>query len=210
MKYHLWFLFLIPVSLIFSGCSFGSYSYPNYDIIKPDRTCKPNRKNIQKLLNKYLDKPYIWAEEGPYAFDCSGLTYNIYGQMGIEIPRVARDQAKVGKKVSYSNLMYGDLIFFGSSNRRSKRVYHVGIYLGNGWFAHASSHDRKVTYTNFRDEPVYLKRMKICRRYMSKDEKQLYRTCHGRVTPINTTSTWWTEPWKPGMNIPKRAVPRRK
>ena len=105
---------LLPSILIsiflFNGCA-KKYSYPNYEIIKPIQKCKPNRKNIQKLLNKHLDKPYVWAEEGPDAFDCSGLTYNIYGEMGIDLPRVARDQAKVGKKVNYNNLIYGDLIF---------------------------------------------------------------------------------------------------
>jgi cell wall-associated NlpC family hydrolase len=191
-----------------SGCFKKSYHYPNYDIIKPAKTCKPNRKNIQKLLNQYLDKPYIWAEEGPYAFDCSGLTYNIYGQMGVRIPRVAREQAKVGKQISYNNLIYGDLIFFGSTNPKSKRINHVGIYLGNGWFAQASSKDRRVIYTNFADEPIYLKRMKICRRYMSENEKQFYMTCHGKLSSMKTTSTWRTTPWKPGMKIPRRAVPR--
>jgi len=201
-------LMLAFFAFLMNGCIKKSYHYPNYDIIKPDRSCKPNRKNIQKLLNQYLNKPYIWAEEGPNAFDCSGLTYNIYGQMGVRIPRVARDQAKVGKKISYGNLIYGDLIFFGSTNPNSKRINHVGIYLGNGWFAQASSQDRKVTYTNFADEPVYLKRMKICRRYMSEDEKRFYMTCHGKLPSMKTTSTWRTTPWKPGMKIPRRAVPR--
>ncbi|HHD72450.1 MAG TPA: NlpC/P60 family protein [Epsilonproteobacteria bacterium] len=207
MRYAYSFLITVFLTWGISGCT-KAYHYPNYDIIEPSKTCKPNRKNIQKLLNQYLNKPYIWAEEGPNAFDCSGLTYNIYGQMGVRIPRVARDQAKVGKKISYDNLIYGDLIFFGSTNPNSKRINHVGIYLGNGWFAQASSQDRKVTYTNFADEPVYLKRMKICRRYMSKDEKRFYMTCHGKLPAMKTTSTWRTTPWKPGMKIPRRAVPR--
>ncbi|OYY56054.1 MAG: hypothetical protein B7Y52_04255, partial [Sulfurovum sp. 28-43-6] len=86
---------LLYTLLLFSGCSESQkpvpkpYSYPNYDIIKPDTICKPNRKNIQELLDSYLGKPYVWAEEGPDAFDCSGLTYNIYGSMGMDIPRVA-------------------------------------------------------------------------------------------------------------------------
>ena len=171
---------ILPILLIslfmFSGCA-KDYSYPNYEIIEPSKKCKPNRKNIQKLLSQHLDKPYVWAEEGPDAFDCSGLTYNIYGEMGVDIPRVARDQAKVGKKIAFSDLIYGDLIFFGSTNKYSKRINHVGMYIGNGWFAHASSKQRKVTYTNFKKEPKYFKRMKVCRRYMSQNEKNLYTTC---------------------------------
>jgi len=202
----LFIMFSILFTLFLSGCAKG-YSYPNYDVIAPEVTCKPKRKNIEKFLKEHLDKPYVWAEEGPYAFDCSGLTYNIYGQMGVKIPRVAREQAKVGQYVPKHGLKYGDLIFFGSTNKRSKYINHVGIYLSDGWFAHASSKDRKVTYTNFRDEPIYLKRMKICRRYLSEDERKLYMHCNGRVNRAKTTTLAHTTPWQPGMVVPKK-IPR--
>ena len=199
---------LIFTMLLLAGCAQKKpYTYPNYEIIKPEVTCKPNHYNIQALLGFYLDKPYVWAEEGPDAFDCSGLTYNIYGQMGVEIPRVAREQAKVGKTVPFDKLREGDLIFFGSSNKRSKYISHVGIYLGDGWFAHASSKDRKVTVTHFDEQPSYLKRMKLCKRYLSKDETKLYMTCDAPLEKMQVTSTRYTTPWKTGMKLPKKAVP---
>ena len=198
-------LLLLSLFLL-TGCG-KDYAYPNYEIIKPTQKCKPNRKNIQKLLEPHLNKPYVWAEEGPDAFDCSGLTYNIYGEMGVDIPRVARDQAKVGKRIAFKDLIYGDLVFFGSTNKRSKRITHVGMYLGNGWFAHASSKHRKVMYTNCKEEPRYFKRMKVCRRYMSEDEKNLYLQCQGKVKPMKTTTAMWTSPWKAGMSLPRKAVP---
>ncbi|MFT7880311.1 MAG: C40 family peptidase [Sulfurimonas sp.] len=199
---------LLFTLLLLAGCAQKKpYTYPNYDIIKPEVTCKPNRYNIQALLGFYLDKPYVWAEEGPDAFDCSGLTYNIYGQMGIEIPRVAREQAKVGKTIPFKELHEGDLIFFGSTNRRSKYINHVGIYLGEGWFAHASSKNRKVTVTHFKEEPKYLKRMKLCKRYLSKDEQKLYMTCDAPLQKMHVTSSRYTTPWKTGMRLPKKAVP---
>lgn len=201
-------LFLTLLSLtgiaLLSGCAPKPYSYPNYDIIEPEVTCKPKRKNIDRLLKQCLDKPYVWAEEGPYAYDCSGLTYNIYGQMGVKLPRVAWQQAKVGKYIPYNGLKYGDLIFFGPANKQSRRITHVGIYLGNGWFAHASSENRKVTYTNFNDEPIYLQRMKTCRRYLSEDERQLYMNCEEKLKKMETTSTWHTTPWQPGMRVPTK------
>jgi len=209
MKYR-WEYILLVVStlLLFNGCAQKKpYNYPNYDIIKPEKTCKPNRKNIQDLLYSYLGKPYVWAEEGPYAFDCSGLTYNIYGSMGIEIPRVAREQAKMGKQVKFKNLYYGDLIFFGSPNKRSKRITHVGIYLGDGWFAHASSKDRRVVVSRFDKEPIYLKRMKVCKRYLSEDERSRYMNCDVPLQEMKSTSTEYTTPWQPGMKLPKKAVP---
>ncbi len=199
---------LLLSMIIFTGCGDPKpYNYPNYDIIKPEVTCKPKRTNIQKLLLSYLGKPYVWAEEGPDAFDCSGLTYNIYGSMGIEIPRVAREQAKMGKRVPFANLEYGDLIFFGSTNKRSKRINHVGLYLGKGWFAHASSKDRIVKFSHFDKEPRYLKRMKLCRRYLSKNERSRYMTCDAPLKKMKISSSRYTTPWKTGMKLPRKAVP---
>lgn len=201
-------LYSVSMLLLFIGCGDPKpYSYPNYDIIKPEKTCTPNRKNIQTLLDSYLGKPYVWAEEGPDAFDCSGLTYNIYGSMGVEIPRVAREQAKMGKKVPFQKLHYGDLIFFGSTNKRSKTINHVGLYLGDGWFAHASSKERKVVISHFKKEPVYQKRMKVCKRYLSKDERAKYMNCDVPLQKMDSTTLRYTTPWKTGMALPKKAVP---
>jgi len=198
------------ILFLVTGCAQKAkpYHYPNYDIIKPEITCEPHRKNIQELLLSYLGKPYVWAEEGPDAFDCSGLTYNIYGKMGLQIPRTACEQAKMGKKVAFKDLYYGDLIFFGSTNRRSRRISHVGIYLGDGWFAQASSKDRKVVISNFNKEPRYIKRIKLCRRYLSEDERAKYMTCHAPLKKMKITSNKYTTPWKAGMKLPRRAVPR--
>lgn len=198
---------LLGSSLFFAACAPKPYSYPNYDIIKPQKVCIPNRENIQALLASYLGKPYVWAEEGPDAFDCSGLTYNIYGSMGVDIPRTAREQAKMGKTIAYEDLTYGDLIFFGSTNKRSKRINHVGMYLGDGWFAHASSKVRKVTISHFDKEPIYTKRMKICKRYLSKDERAKYMNCDVPIKKMESTTTQYTTPWKAGMRLPKKAVP---
>jgi hypothetical protein len=202
---------LLVVAFFATGCSQKivkePYHYPNYKIIKPKITCKPKRKNIEKLLLSYLGKPYVWAEEGPDAFDCSGLTYNIYGKMGISIPRTASEQAKMGKRIPFSQLHYGDLIFFGPSNRRSRRINHVGIYLGSGWFAHASSKDRRVTVSHFEKEPHYLKRIKLCRRYLSIDERSKYMSCSVPLKKMKTTDKRYTTPWKRGMRLPRKAVP---
>jgi len=206
-------LIFIPISfmLFISGCSQKivkqPYHYPNYSIIKPEVSCKPKRKNIQKLLLNYLGKPYVWAEEGPDAFDCSGLTYNIYGKMGINIPRTASEQAKMGKRISFTDLQYGDLIFFGSSYRYSRRINHVGIYLGKGLFAHASSSDRKVTISDFSKEPQYLKRIRLCRRYLSLNEKAKYMSCSVPLKKMKIVDKRYTTPWKRGMHLPRRAVP---
>ena len=82
-----------------------------------------------------LGKPYVWGAEGPNSFDCSGLTYYVYKQVGITLPRVSTAQYSVGRSVSWNNLQPGDLMF--SSTDGSGRITHVGIYIGNGQMIHA-------------------------------------------------------------------------
>lgn len=90
---------------------------------------------IVKKAHEQLGKPYVWGSEGPNSFDCSGLVHYVFGQNGIKTPRVSRDQYKVGKSVSKSNLQSGDLIF--SNSDQNGRVTHVGIYVGDGKMIHA-------------------------------------------------------------------------
>jgi len=131
------------------------------------------------MVKKLQGSPYVWAEEGPNNFDCSGFTYYMYGSMGINIPRVAREQAKVGKKISMKELQYGDLIFFATSNSKHK-ITHVGMYLGDGWFTHASTIKNEVVYSNLFTSPYYKKRLRVCRRYLPTTTKV------AAVTPWNT------------------------
>jgi cell wall-associated NlpC family hydrolase len=74
--------------------------------------------------------PYIWGAEGPGAFDCSGLVMWAYRQAGVNLPRVAFDQARVGTPV-VSGLLPGDLIALYWP------VSHIGIYVGNGLYINA-------------------------------------------------------------------------
>jgi hypothetical protein len=139
--------------------------HPNYSIKKPKVIHAPSKKSLSKMVKKLQGSPYVWAEEGPNNFDCSGFTYYMYGSMGIEIPRISRDQAKVGKKIGIKDLQYGDLIFF-ATKRRSSKITHVGMYLGDGWFTHASTVDYEVIYSNLFSSSYYKKRVKVCRRYL--------------------------------------------
>lgn len=79
---------------------------------------------------------YVWAAEGPNAFDCSGLTMMAMRQAGVSLPHYSRDQSQMGTAVSRDNLKPGDLIFWYSP------VSHVSIYIGNGEMVHA----RNTTY----------------------------------------------------------------
>ena len=95
------------------------------------------------MAQELQGSPYVWAEEGPQCFDCSGYTYYLYGKMGIEIPRVSWQQARSGKDISFSELRFGDLLFFATKKRHPRRISHVGVYIGRGWFSHASTTEKR-------------------------------------------------------------------
>ena len=125
--------------------------------------------NLEWNAKSFLGTPYVWAATGPSKFDCSGFTQWVYRDIGINIPRVSRNQAKVGQYVSYNNLQKGDMVFFDTKKRRSGRVTHVGIYLGNGNFIHASSAAKKVVVYNFNEKSFYKERFLWGRRVIHSD-----------------------------------------
>jgi len=96
--------------------------------------------DIDKVVEVALaqvGKPYIWASANPnIGFDCSGLTYYAFKQAGINLNRTSYTQINNGVSVDSKDLRKGDLVFF---NNGGGRISHVGIYIGNNQFVHASS-----------------------------------------------------------------------
>ena len=94
----------------------------------------------QKIIataKQYLGVPYVWGGTSPSGFDCSGLVYYVFRQHGINLNRTAATQYQHGSYVAKSNLRPGDLVFF--QNTYKEGISHVGIYVGDGKFLHASS-----------------------------------------------------------------------
>ena len=84
-----------------------------------------------------LGKPYVWGANGPGSFDCSGFTRYVYlYSTGVSLPRISSDQARQGTYVSRSNMKKGDLVYFATVTPGT--TSHVGIYIGNNQFIHAS------------------------------------------------------------------------
>ncbi len=122
-------------------------------------------QEIIRTAKRYLGRRYVWGAEGPSCFDCSGFTqYVMKKSKGVTLPRISRRQAYYGKYVSFRNLRPGDLIFFDTSHSRRGYVNHVGIYIGNGKFIHASSARHRVVITSFKSHPFYRARFKWGRR----------------------------------------------
>ena len=167
----------LSVLLLLWGCKPSPYpAHPDYAVKKPQVRYAPDKKNLAKMVKQLQGSPYVWAEEGPNYFDCSGFTYYLYGSMGIEIPRTAREQAKTGKRISPKELQYGDLIFFATDRHHPRKITHVGMYLGDGWFTHASTVKNEVVYSNLFTSPYYKKRLKVCRRYLPESRVSLAST----------------------------------
>ncbi|WP_329412833.1 NlpC/P60 family protein [Streptomyces sp. NBC_00704] len=93
----------------------------------------PNPRAAAAVAYAYskLGSPYVWGATGPTAFDCSGLVLASYRSAGVSLPRTTYAQIGAGQRVSRSELLPGDLVFFYSG------ISHVGLYIGNGQMIHA-------------------------------------------------------------------------
>lgn len=93
----------------------------------------PNARAAQAVAyaRQKLGSPYVWGATGPDAFDCSGLVLAAYRSAGVSLPRTTYAQIDAGRRVSRSELLPGDLVFFYSG------ISHVGLYIGNGEMIHA-------------------------------------------------------------------------
>jgi cell wall-associated NlpC family hydrolase len=96
-----------------------------------------SEKSLHGYVNEWLGTPYKYGGMSKQGTDCSGFTRQVMLQVyNKQIPRQSQDQYTNGKRIAKSRIEPGDLVFF---NRiRSRGIDHVGIYLGDGKFAHAS------------------------------------------------------------------------
>lgn len=90
-----------------------------------------------------IGTPYVFGGQSRSGTDCSGFVLQVFGPLGVKLPRVSAEQAQVGLPVEVSALQPGDLVFFDTTG--GGRVTHVGIYLGDDQFVNANSYQGKVT-----------------------------------------------------------------
>ena len=108
----------------------------------------------QQLLRKArsaIGTPYVPGGMSPGGFDCSGFVCWAYKSVGVSLPRTAREQSVIGKRINnVEEMQVGDIVAF----RHPRRGYHTGIYVGDGKFIH-SPHRRTTVRINSLDDPYF-------------------------------------------------------
>ena len=116
----------------------------NYD----SSTSKSEKiSKIVSVAKSKLGCKYVRGSEGPTTFDCTGLTYYLYKQIGITLPRGTAEQKSVGTYVAKSDLQPGDLVYLDTKGDDGI-IDHAAIYIGNDTIIHANSAAGKVGTSN--------------------------------------------------------------
>jgi len=127
------------------------------------------RKLLINRLNDWMGVRYRLPGRSRQGVDCSNFTSIIKQEvLNMQIPAGAANQATLFPKIEkIEDLQFGDLVFFTGRNRQSNRIGHVGIYIGNGLFAHSST-QRGVIYSHI-SEGYYAVRYRFGGRILRTD-----------------------------------------
>jgi hypothetical protein len=107
-----------------------------YAILMDEEVEALTNEKLLNFLEEWYGTPYKYGGEQKSGIDCSAFTCQMLDDVyGISLPRTAREQYKAGDKIFKSSLKNGDLVFFNTSGG----ISHVGVYLGNNKFIHAST-----------------------------------------------------------------------
>jgi len=118
------------------------------------KAVEPMKDRLLRVAQRMLSVPYRFGGTTLWGLDCSGFVQKAFAFLNLDLPRSAREQFGKGTAVEKADLSPGDLVFFRTY---AKYPSHVGIYLGDNRFVHASAGERKVTIDSL-DRPYYLKR----------------------------------------------------
>jgi hypothetical protein len=128
--------------------------YKQYVTIRPStiesgRRLLVQTRRLTDYAKIYLGNKYVYGGCSTAGFDCSGFTMFVYARLGYRLPHNALSQTRLGQKVRRADLLGGDLVFFATM--RSPFINHVGIYLKDGDFIHASSGAGRIKIDSLED-----------------------------------------------------------
>jgi hypothetical protein len=118
---------------------------PTYNLGSRGASGSWGASGVAAYATKFIGTPYKWGGEDLYGgIDCSAFVKKMFGQIGVNLPRTAAEQALVGTPINrLEELQPGDRLYFWEEKRH--KIGHTGIYLGRGWFVHSSSGNHGVS-----------------------------------------------------------------
>lgn len=135
--------FLLAALILVVGCTphpryrTGGEERPQQEINKQSKYTTDDMLRLGSIMREYLGKPYKGMSKYETGVDCSHFVQSVFKKFdNIILPRTSAEQFKEGQEIPYKNLSYGDLVFFRTEPRK---ISHVGIYVGDRRFIHASS-----------------------------------------------------------------------
>ena len=138
----------------------------------------PNLHLIEQAKTA-LGTPYVPGGTDTQGFDCSGFVQWAYRNVGVTLPRTAREQSVMGRPIKSGSMMAGDIVAFN----HPRRGYHTGIYLGGGSFIHSPGRGKSVSIAALSD-PYFSSTFIGARRVQSKEsDAEAIKKLHGTGLP---------------------------
>ncbi|RMH74177.1 MAG: NlpC/P60 family protein [Gemmatimonadetes bacterium] len=143
---RVYLLLALPLMVIITGCTGNVSSTRGIALPSPPEQQESHRDEInprldpqilEQALRDWWGTPYQYGGESYHGVDCSALMVDFYRRWGYRLPRTTAEQIQKGKAVNLRQLWIGDLLFFAM--KRRGQVSHVGMYVGEGQFVHAST-----------------------------------------------------------------------
>ncbi|OCX54692.1 hypothetical protein BEL04_10735 [Mucilaginibacter sp. PPCGB 2223] len=137
-----------------------------------------NPDQLLSYAQKLIGTPYHFASSNPgYGFDCSGFVGYVFRSFNIAVPRSSCEYINIGEKLSLTEAKPGDIILFTGTERRSRRIGHIGIIMSNDddgvKFIHSTSGKEHGVTISAMDERYQHRFVRIVRLFKQNDEAQI-------------------------------------